>query len=251
LLADVSGTDALLALVALAAGTVDAIGGGGGPPHRCPRFSQRGCRPTWPWGRTRDSRCSGRRRPWCASLARGSCRFDGRGGLFRSHSSVRWPAQLLLWVRPRSCARGAGALSWPRGGSPPSPAGTGRAGAERGRGFRRRRSPLGVGAYDGFFGPGTGRSHRRARRLLQLPLQHALRRGQGDQLRQQPGGALLFAARGTVVWHTALPMAAGPARRRMARCAPDGSRRRAVVRWVLLCVVAALVLKLSFDALRG
>src|SRR5262249_13038190 len=100
LLADVSGTDALLALVALVAGTVDAIGGGGGlltvpallaaglPPHLAlatnkgqsvfgsaaalVRFSRAGMVPL-------------RRAGWTFPLA-----FIGSLG----------GAQLLLWVRP-------------------------------------------------------------------------------------------------------------------------------------------------------
>jgi uncharacterized membrane protein YfcA len=54
-----------------------------------------------------------------------------------------------------------------------------------------------------------------------------------------------------VVWHTALPMAVGQLVGGWlgAHLTVRGGER--VVRWVLLCVVVALVFKLSFDAFRA
>ena len=62
---------------------------------------------------------------------------------------------------------------------------------------------------------------------------------------------LLFAGRGLVVWSVALPMAAGQfAGATMgAHLAVRGGDR--LVRWVVLAVVSALVVKLGADLLRG
>ena len=64
-------------------------------------------------------------------------------------------------------------------------------------------------------------------------------------------GMVPFATQGAVVWHTALCMAAGQLVGGWvgAHLTVRGGDR--IVRWVVLCVVAALVLKLSLDALRG
>ncbi|HEY1334466.1 MAG TPA: TSUP family transporter, partial [Myxococcaceae bacterium] len=106
--------------------------------------------------------------------------------------------------------------------------------------------------YDGFFGPGTGTLLIVGLAgLLHLPLPHASAEAKAINFASNLAGALLFAARGTVVWHTALPMAAGQLVGGWlgAHLTVQGGER--VVRWVLLCVVTALVIKLSFDLLRG
>ena len=84
-----------------------------------------------------------------------------------------------------------------------------------------------------------------------FPLQHASAEAKAVNFASNLAAALLFASRGTVVWHTALPMAAGQLVGGWlgARLTVRGGER--VVRWVVLAVVAALVLKLSFDALRA
>ena len=73
---------------------------------------------------------------------------------------------------------------------------------------------------------------------------------QASDAPMKAAGMLLFAVRGMVMWHIALPMAVGQLVGGWlgAHLTVRGGER--VVRWVLLCVVAALVLKLSFDALR-
>jgi uncharacterized membrane protein YfcA len=111
---------------------------------------------------------------------------------------------------------------------------------------------LGVGAYDGFFGPGTGTLLIIGLAgLLSLPLRQASAEAKAINFASNLAAALLFASRGTVVWHAALPMAAGQLVGGWlgAHLTVRGGER--TVRWVVLCVVAALVLKLSFDALRG
>ena len=161
-------------------------------------------------------------------------------------------AQLVLWVRPDVLrpvvlvlllAAAVGVLLRPmvKGGRAPSAAVVPAAALA-----------LGAGAYDGFFGPGTGTLLIVGLAgLLHLPLQHASAEAKAINFASNLAGALLFAARGTVVWHTALPMAAGQLVGGWlgAHLTVRGGDR--VVRWVLLFVVAALVLKLSFDVLRG
>ena len=241
----------MLALVALVAGTVDAIGGGGGlltvpallaaglPPHLAlatnkgqsvfgsaaalVRFSHAGLVPL-------------RRARWTFPLA-----FLGALG----------GAQLLLWVRPEVLrpvvlvllvAAGVGVLLRPRvrGGRAPSAAVLPAAALA-----------LGAGAYDGFFGPGTGTLLIVGLAgLLHLSLQHASAEAKAINFASNLGGMMLLAARGAVVWHTALPMAVGQLVGGWlgAHLTVRGGER--VVRWVLLTVVAALVLKLSLDVLR-
>ena len=108
-----------------------------------------------------------------------------------------------------------------------------------------------LGAYDGFFGPGTGS-------MLIIAFAAVF----GDSLTRASGNAkvvnlasnlaafLTFARRGTIVWSIALPMAVANilgaslgARLALAR----GDR---LVRWVVMVVVLAVVIKLSLDLAR-
>jgi uncharacterized membrane protein YfcA len=111
---------------------------------------------------------------------------------------------------------------------------------------------LGIGAYDGFFGPGTGT-------FLIIGLVALL----GDDLTRGSAHAkvvnfasnlaamLLFLQRGTIVWSIALPMAllqatGGLVGAKLAVRGGDG-----LVRKVVLLVVAALCARLGWDLLRG
>jgi uncharacterized membrane protein YfcA len=110
---------------------------------------------------------------------------------------------------------------------------------------------FGAGAYDGFFGPGTGTLLIVGLAgLLALPLQKASAEAKSINFASNLAGTLLFAARGTVVWHTALPMAAGQLIGGWvgAHLTVRGGER--IVRWVVVCVAGALVVRLSLDALR-
>ena len=107
-----------------------------------------------------------------------------------------------------------------------------------------------LGAYDGFFGPGTGT-------FLILSYVWFF----GDRLQQASADAkvvnfasnvaavALFASRGTIVWSVALPMAAGQALGGWigAHTVVRGGDR--VVRAVALLVIATLITKLAFDLL--
>ena len=249
---DVSGTDALLALVALAAGTVDAIGGGGGL-LTLPVLLAVGLPPHLALGTNKGQSVFGA----AAALVRFS-----RAGLIPLHRA-RWTfplgflgallgARLVLWVRPDVLrpvvlvllvAAAVFVVLRPAvaGRRVPSAA-LGPAAA----------LAFGVGVYDGFFGPGTGTLLIVGLAgLLALPLHQASAEAKVINFASNLAATLLFAARGTVVWHTALSMAAGQVLGGWigAHLTVRGGER--VVRWVVLCVVGALVLKLSFDALRS
>jgi hypothetical protein len=107
---------------------------------------------------------------------------------------------------------------------------------------------LGLGAYDGFFGPGTG---------SMLIIAFAL--CFGDSLTRASGNAkvvnlgsnlaafLLFAARGTIVWRIALPMAAANVAGAALGARVALTRGDRLVRAVVLLMVTAVAIKLSLD----
>jgi uncharacterized membrane protein YfcA len=111
---------------------------------------------------------------------------------------------------------------------------------------------LAIGAYDGFFGPGTGTFLIFAFAIvLGLRLQEASADAKVVNFASNLAAVLLFASRGVVVWTVALPMAAGQFAGGLlgAQLAVRGGDR--VIRWVVLVVVAALVLKLGSDLVGG
>ena len=235
LLANVSGTDALLALVALAAGTVDAIGGGGGL-LTVPALLAAGLPPHLALATNKGQSVFGA----AAALVRFS-----RAGLVPFHRA-RWTSSARVRRRAGRCA--AGAVDAP--GGPPAPG----AGAARGRGRPRPPSAPGGGGRAASAAmapaaalalasacttassvPGTGtllivgwpgccpcRSSRPPRRPRRSTSPATWPR------------RLLFAARGRVVWHTALPMAAGQLVGGWlgAHLTVRGGER--IVRWVVL-----------------
>jgi uncharacterized membrane protein YfcA len=252
LVLDVSGTDALLALVALVAATVDAIGGGGGL-LTLPALLAAGLPPHLALGTNKGQSVFGSG----AALLR----FSRAGLVPRDRARWTFPlgfagalvgAQLVLWVSPGMLrpvvlvllvAAAAFVVLRPSVGKgrAPSPAVAPAAGLA-----------FGVGIYDGFFGPGTGTLLIVGLAgLLALPLHQASAEAKAINFASNLAAMLLFAARGTVVWHTALPMAGGQLLGGWlgAHLTVRGGER--IVRWVVLCVVAALVVKLSFDALRS
>ena len=249
---EVSGTDALLALVALAAGTVDAIGGGGGL-LTVPALLAAGLPPHLALGTNKGQSVFG--------AAAALTRFV-RAGLVPL-SRARWTAplgfvgalggaQMVLWVRPEVLrpvvlgllvAAAVFVVLRPRVKVGPVPSSVVAPAAAL---------AFAIGGYDGFFGPGTGTLLILGLAgLLALPLHQASAEAKAINFASNLAGALLFAARGTVVWHTALPMAAGQLLGGWigAHLTVRGGER--VVRWVVLCVFAALVIKLSLDAFRA
>ena len=112
---------------------------------------------------------------------------------------------------------------------------------------------FGIGAYDGFFGPGTGTFLIVGFSTL---LGHGLMRASADakvvNFASNVAAVLLFAWSGKVLWHVALPMAGaqftGAWIGAHLTVVKGGDR---LVRVVVLVVVAALVLKLGKDLLTG
>jgi uncharacterized protein len=105
------------------------------------------------------------------------------------------------------------------------------------------------GAYDGFFGPGTGTFLIIGFVFL---LGHGLTRASAEakvvNFASNLAAFLLFAAKGSVDWSVALPMAVAQLVGGYvgSQVALRGGDR--LVRWVVLGVVVALVLKLGHDA---
>ena len=105
-----------------------------------------------------------------------------------------------------------------------------------------------LGAYDGFFGPGTGTFLIiGAVLLLGIPLANASAEAKVVNFASNLAAFLVFAWKGVVVWHIALPMAAAQFAGAWSgsHVAIRGGDR--LVRWVVLAVVLALSLKLGWD----
>jgi uncharacterized protein len=110
---------------------------------------------------------------------------------------------------------------------------------------------LGLGAYDGFFGPGVGSLLIVA---FTLVFGDGLTRASGNakvvNLASNLAAVVLFAWRGTILWELALPMALANAVGAAAGARLALSRGDRFVRVVVLVVVCALVAKLAFDMAR-
>lgn len=105
-----------------------------------------------------------------------------------------------------------------------------------------------LGAYDGFFGPGTGTFLIITFvAVLHVSLQQASANAKVVNFASNLAAMLLFAVRGTVLWKISIPMAVGQFAGATlgAHLAVKGGDQ--VVRRVVLGVVIALVAKLSFD----
>lgn len=111
---------------------------------------------------------------------------------------------------------------------------------------------LGLGFYDGFFGPGVGSMLIVAFVLL---FGDSLTRASGNakvvNLASNLAALGLFASRGAVLWKIALPMAAANAAGAFVGARLAVKRGDRFVRVVVLVVVAALVVKIGWDLARG
>jgi len=108
-----------------------------------------------------------------------------------------------------------------------------------------------LGAYDGFFGPGTGSILIVANVML---FGDGLTRASGNakvvNLASNLASVALFAAHGAILWKISLPMAAANALGAHVGARLAIKRGDRFVRAVVLVVVAALVAKLAVDLLR-
>lgn len=109
-----------------------------------------------------------------------------------------------------------------------------------------------VGAYDGFFGPGTGTFLIIAfSGLLGHSLTHASADAKVVNFATNLSAVALFSSRGLVLWHVALPMAAAQFAGAWLGVHLAVRGGDTLVRKVVLGVVVALVLKLGRDVLVG
>lgn len=111
---------------------------------------------------------------------------------------------------------------------------------------------LGIGFYDGLFGPGTGTFLVIAlTAVLRLDLVTASATAKIVNVCTNLGALAMFAYHGTVLWQLALPMAACNLAGGMTGARTALSRGSGFVRLVLVVVVVALVVKLAYDQWLG
>jgi uncharacterized membrane protein YfcA len=110
---------------------------------------------------------------------------------------------------------------------------------------------LGLGAYDGFFGPGVGTMLLVAFVLVYGDaLTHASGNAKVVNVASNLAAFALFASRGAIVWTIAIPMGLANVAGAWTGAHVAVRRGDRFIRAVVLVVVAALVVKLAND-LRG
>ena len=245
----------LLVLAALLAGTVDAIGGGGGlvalpallaaglPPHLA--LGTNKAQSVFGSGAAlaryaRAGLIEGGRRVWVEFSAGFVGSVAGAGLLLLLPGHVLRPlvlillavAALMLTVAPPPSA-----VQAPRRPRPLWIAAT---------------IALVLGAYDGFFGPGTGTFLILAYLwLFDTRLQQASADAKVVNFASNLAAAALFATRGSAVWAVALPMAIGQLAGGWMGAHVVVRGGDVVVRAVARVVVAALLVKLAIDLAYG
>jgi uncharacterized protein len=251
-------TIAVLALVALLAGFVDAIGGGGGlltvpsllaagvPTTHLALGTNKGCS-TWGTAAATISFARagklGLRRGLVGFIGGGIGAVAGAKAQLRLSSDALKPVVLVLLV----IAAVTLAVYRPKTGAPLLTDHVEREDSVT--------APLVIalllGAYDGFFGPGTGTfvivAHAT---FLGAPLSLATADAKAVNLGSNVASLTTFALRGTVLWAIALPMAIGNIAGNLigARVAVRGGDR--IIRLVVIAVSLALVAKLTMDVVR-
>lgn len=239
---------ALLTVTALLAGTVDAIAGGGGL-ITVPALLTAGLPPHLALGTNKGQAVWG---SGAALLA-----FWRSGRIDRAQAVFAFPlgligslagAQLVLWISPQALRPiviamliGAAVLLFVKKPARTDDAVTGRAWFAAGL-------ALVIGAYDGFFGPGTGTFLIVGFvALCGRSLIHATADAKVVNFASNLAALGAFAASGSVAWELALPMAAGQLVGGLigARLAIRGGAR--LIRAMVVVVSGALVIKLAAD----
>ena len=245
-------TIALLVGVALGAGILDAIAGGGGL-LTLPALLTAGLPPHQALGTNKGQSVFG--------TASALWTYGRAGALDRERARITFPAGLAgslagafaVNLIPPATLRPlvmillvlAAATLLIRRPSPAAPASD--------RRIERRTSvvfalALCIGAYDGFFGPGTGTFLIVGFvTLFAEPLVRATADAKVVNFASNLAAVLMFGTRGQVLWAIALPMAAAQILGGAigARLAVRGGER--IIKTVVLCVVAALWIKLGWD----
>jgi uncharacterized membrane protein YfcA len=248
----------LLAGAAFLAGLVDAIGGGGGLVS-LPALLAAGLPPAVALATNKGQAIFGA----LSSFAS----FWRRGGLDRRRAPLGFAAgfvgsclgvRALLAMRPEPLRPvvmallivAAAVVLAGRGRTPP-PRPRAALGGWRG-GAALVAIALGLGAYDGFFGPGAGSMLIVA---FTLVFGDTLTRASGNakvvNLASNCAAFLLFAWRGTILWPIALPMAAANGLGAALGAHLAIKRGDKLVRAVVLAVVTAVVIKLALDLAPG
>jgi uncharacterized protein len=244
---------ALLTAVALVAGTVDAIAGGGGL-LTLPALLAAGLPPHLALGTNKGQSVFGS----FAALAR----FTHAGLVDGPRARVTFPAGLagallgaaLVLVVPPAALRpivlvllAAAALFIGLRRPRPSPAGA-EATPVRAHTAVAALVALAIGAYDGFFGPGTGTFLIVAFvGLLGDGMARASASAKVVNFASNLAAVALFASRGVVVWKIALPMAAAQLVGGWAGAHFAVRRGDTLVRKVVVGVALALAAKLAWD----
>jgi uncharacterized membrane protein YfcA len=249
---------ALLALVGLVAGTVDAIAGGGGL-LTLPALLWAGLPPHLALGTNKGQSVFGS----FAALVRftGGGLVDGRrarvtfplglaGSLAGAALVLAVPAAALRLVVIVLLALAAAFIGLRRGPPRPSGAAPGAVPTPGSLAIAGAVS-LAIGAYDGFFGPGTGTFLIVAFvGLLGDGLARASASAKVVNFASNLAAVALFAARGVVVWKIAVPMAAGQLLGGLLGAHLAIRRGDALVRRVVVAVALAAAVKLAWD-MRG
>ncbi len=267
----------LLAGAAFLAGLVDAIGGGGGLIS-LPALLAAGLPPAIAIGTNKGQAIFGATSSFISFWRRGGIDRDraplGFVAGFAGSCAGAWAlmamrpeplrplviallagATLVVLVGRRNLTTSTATATPPDTTTPtPTPTPTGRTRPERG--VDRRTTALvviaaGLGAYDGFFGPGAGSMLILA---FALVFGDSLTRASGNakvvNLASNLAAFLLFARRGTIIWSLALPMAAANALGASLGARLALRRGDRLVRWVVLVMVLAVIGKLTRDLLR-
>jgi uncharacterized protein len=243
---------ALLTAVALVAGTVDAIAGGGGL-LTLPALLAAGLPPHLALGTNKGQSVFGS----FAALAR----FTHAGLVDRPRARVTFPAGLagaflgaaLVLVVPPATLRpiilvllAAAALFIGTRRSRPAPAPD--APPARAQPAVAVLVALAIGTYDGFFGPGTGTFLIVAFvGLLGDGMARASASAKVVNFASNLAAVVLFASRGIVVWKIAVPMAAAQLAGGWFGAHLAVRRGDALVRKVVVAVALALAAKLAWD----
>jgi hypothetical protein len=253
----------LLVFASFAAGVVDAIAGGGGL-ITVPALLAAGLPPQLALATNKGQAAFGATASFLSFWARGGIDRDRALLAFSSGALGSLSgAALLLRMRPEPLRPvvivlliAAAAVVVLRERIRPLGDAAVRGEGDKGPPSRRDRLVLaaatfGLGAYDGFFGPGVGSMLIVAFVLLF-----------GDSLTRASGNAkvvnwasnlaalALFSWRGTVSWSLALPMAAANALGAFVGARLALRRGDRLVRVVVLVVVGALILKLGWDLVK-
>jgi uncharacterized membrane protein YfcA len=243
---------AMLTVAALLAGTVDAIAGGGGL-ITLPALLAAGLPPHLALGTNKGQSVWGS----CAALVS----FWRADKVDRSSAPVAFVlgfggslvgAQLVLWVAPQTLRPlviglliGAAVLLVVK--KPSREQDTGGS-TERRRAWIVAGLALAIGAYDGFFGPGTGTFLIVGFvALCGMSMVRATANAKVVNFASNLAAVAMFAGNSSIAWKVALPMAGGQLVGGVigARMAMKGGAK--LIRIMVLLVSGALVAKLGYD----